>query len=174
MKLPSFKFMAMILFALVMLGACSSQPKSSYKPATNAGYGYKETMLGENYYRVEFKTTGNAKKAQSYALLRAAEITTMQGYDWFVVLKRDTSTDPGKKSASQKYNSRPVITRNCGLLGCHEKVETLPDLDNDSDLIDTDTTAIIEIKLGKGVRPALDNSYEARETTEKLQTQYPR
>lgn len=175
MKIPSLKFMAMILFALTMLGACTHQSASTYKPATNAGFGYKETVLGENYYRVEFKTTGNAKKAQSYALLRAAEITTAQGYDWFVVLKRETLTDPEKMLASQKYNSRPIITRNCGLLGCRDKVETLPDVDNDSDIMNTDTTtAILEIKLGKGVRPALDNSYEARETTEKLKTQYPR
>ena len=76
MKLLSLKLMTILLFSVVMLGACSSQPKSSYKPATNAGFGYKETVLGENYYRVEFKTTGNAKKAHSYALLRAAEITT--------------------------------------------------------------------------------------------------
>lgn len=167
-----YNFFIMLL-AAVLLCACASQSRSPYKPATNAGFGYKETLLGENYYRVEFKISGSTKRAQDYALLRASDLANTQGYDWFVVLKRDTRTDREKTSPLQHANSRPVITRNCGLLGCRDNVQTLPKLDIDDDMTSTDVTAIVEIKLGKGVRPALDNSYDARELNEKLRAQYP-
>jgi hypothetical protein len=171
--LKLFRIAVTILLTTVMLCACASHSKSPYKPATNAGFGYTETLLGENYYRVEFKISGSTKKAQDYALLRASELANTQGYDWFIVLKRDTRTDREKTSPLQHVNSRPVITRNCGLLGCRTDVQTLPTLDMDDDMTSTDVTAVIEIKLGKGIRPALENSYDARETNEKLRAQYP-
>lgn len=163
-----------IIFLLaVILCACSSQPTSLYKPATNAGFGYKEKQLGENYYRVEFKLSGSKKKAQDYALLYASELTAAQGYDWFVVLKRDALEEQEKAPLATSYNSRPVITRSCGLLGCRDNVQTLPNFNLDEGITDTSITAIVEIKFGKGVRPALDNSYDAREINETLSAQYP-
>lgn len=165
------KWLALLSVALI-LTACTSQPTSVYKPANNAGYGYKEIVLGDNYYRVEFKITGNAKKAQNFALMRAAEITTTRGYDWFVVLKRNNISSQDNTLAKQSFNSRPVVVRKCGLLMCRDDVQTIPSTSMNDNLIE-DTTAVLEIKLGKGVRPSLDNTYDAREINEQLRTQHP-
>lgn len=160
-----------LLTIFLLVCACSSTSKSPYKPANNAGFGYKDILLTDNAYRIEFKYNGNSKKAHSYALLRAAEITSAQGYDWFVVVKRDTVTESEKKSAGRISSPRPVITRNCGLLTCRDSIQTLPATDINNDFAEANVTAVAEIKMGKGVRPALDNTYDAYETYEKLRAQ---
>lgn len=150
--------MKMIVVALVLmtLGGCTSQ--SAYKAAKGDSSGYKEIALAENHYRVQFKVNGPARgAAQKYALMRAAELTIAQGYDWFVVEKRTTRTlnEPDPFDST----TRPVITRNCGLLGCrtHAQLPAQP-----VDIPDTETLAIMEIRMGRGVRPEKE-SYDARE-----------
>ncbi|GGY83271.1 hypothetical protein GCM10011613_30190 [Cellvibrio zantedeschiae] len=169
--MKSLKLFSLVLFA-ILLSACASQPKSAYKPATNAGFGYKEIALANNLYRVEFKISGNAKRANDYALLRAADITTNEGFDWFQVLKRDSFTGPEEKFGARDIGSRQLVTRRCGLLTCRDEVQSLSGSTMDDMGKVEDTTAVLEIKLGKGVRPALDNTYDAYETSEKLRAQY--
>ncbi len=156
-----------LLIIVVTVCACSNTTKSPYKPANNAGFGYKETRLADNSYRVEFKFSGTSKNAHSYALRRAAELTIEEGFDWFIVLKRDTLTGQDKKFPSARVSSRPLITRNCGLLGCRDTVHQMPDFGAQEEMVDRDSTAVLNIKMGKGVRPALENTYDAYETREK-------
>ncbi|RYZ95420.1 MAG: hypothetical protein EOO68_18585 [Moraxellaceae bacterium] len=161
-----------VCLSTVILSSCANHPTSYYKPATHAGYGYKQKLLGENYYRVEFTistgtTSDSAKKAKSYALLRAAEITTSEGYDWFLLTRQDIKRDKERPPISN-IHSRPVVTQSCGLLGCRSIVHTAPDFTVEQDTTSEDVTAIIEIKLGRGVRPSLDNTYDARETYDAL------
>lgn len=151
-----------ILFITLVLGACASQ--STYKAASGDGPGYKEIALGENHYRVQFKVRGHARAtAGDYALLRAAELTLAQGYDWFFVEKRTTRT----LNDDDNYlpSSQPVITRKCGLLGCRTSSYTLPT--QEFDIPDTETLVLLDIRMGRGVRPEKE-SYDARETQEKL------
>lgn len=154
----TMKIIIVVLFTMVFAG-CTSQ--SAYKAAKGDSLGYQETALAENHYRVQFKVNGHARTAaRKYALLRAAELTIAQGYDWFVVEKRTTRTrnepDPFESTG------RPVITRNCGLLGCrtHTQQPGQP-----VDMPDTETLAILEIRMGRGVRPEKE-SYDAREIRE--------
>ena len=88
-------------FATLIMGltlaACASQP--AYRAAENGGYGYSETKLTDTQYRVYFKGKGSDKtKAMDYAMLRAAEVTLNEGYDWFVVANRETMVDREKVS----------------------------------------------------------------------------
>lgn len=156
--------MKMIVVALVLmaLGGCTSQ--SAYKAAKGDSSGYKEIALSENHYRVQFKVNGSAHgTARKYVLMRAAELTIAQGYDWFVVEKRTTRTlnEPDPFDS----NTRPVITRNCGLLGCRTQAELPP---RSIDIPNTETLAIMEIRMGRGVRPEKE-SYDAREIRETRQ-----
>ena len=83
--------LSMILVVLFMAG-CASQP--DYREATQGGFGYTESQMSETQYRVHFKAKGSDKaKAMDYAMLRAAELTLLKGYDWFVVTDRETMVD---------------------------------------------------------------------------------
>lgn len=155
--LPTIKIM-LVLLALAISG-CTTQ--STYKAAKGESSGYKEIALAENHYRVQFKMNGHARaSAQKYALMRASELTIAQGYDWFVVEKRSIRTlnEPDPFDSTE----RPVITRNCGLLGCRTRTQ-LPA--QAIDIPDIETLAILEIRMGRGVRPEKE-SYDAREMWE--------
>ncbi len=152
----------MFMLFIMVIGGCATQ--SAYKAAKGDSSGYKEIALAANHYRVQFKMNGYARtNAQKYALMRASELTTAQGYDWFVVEKRTlrilNEPDPFDSTA------RPVITRNCGLLGCRTHAQ-LPE--QPVDIPDTETLVILEIRMGRGVRPEKE-SYDAREIQEAQQ-----
>lgn len=118
---------ALIVIALG-LGACASGPK--YVPANNAeDYGHYSTKLDDNRYRIVFNggpTTG-LNTTRDYALLRAAELTLQEGYDWFEIVDRETSSEsrdrhsmgPGMGFA---YERAYYVERNCGLLACSQSV----------------------------------------------------
>lgn len=156
------KIIAILLF-ITLLGGCAA-PQSTYKAAKGDREGYKDIALAANHYRVQFKIKGSSRTtAQKYALVRASELTIAQGYDWFVVEKRTLRTmDAADPFASP---ARPIIARNCGLLGCRthtqERVQPM-------DLADTETLATLEIRMGRGVRPEKE-SYDAREIWEAQQ-----
>lgn len=155
------KFIASMLLITVM-GGCTSQ--SAYRAAKGDSSGYKDVALAENHYRVQFKLDGHARSAsQKYALMRASELTIAQGYDWFVVEKRTTHTlnEPDPFASTPP----PIVTRNCGLLGCRSQTH-LPR--QDLDIPDTETLTMLEIRMGRGVRPEKE-SYDAREIWETQQ-----
>jgi hypothetical protein len=157
------KWISLIFISLILAG-CATQ--SAYKAARGDSTGYKEIALAPNHYQVQFKMRGQSRTAvQKYVLTRAAELTIAQGYDWFVVEKRSmrrlNEEDPFKPSI------RPGISRNCGLLRCRTRIDTP---DQTLDLPDTETLAIVEIRMGRGIRPEQDQSenesYDARELWE--------
>jgi len=73
--------------AALALSACASlQP---YGPQTAAGgQGFTEQRIENNRYRVTYTGVGAPGPVADLALLRAAELTTAQGYDWFEVTQR--------------------------------------------------------------------------------------
>ncbi|WP_062061777.1 CC0125/CC1285 family lipoprotein [Cellvibrio sp. OA-2007] len=164
------KLIGLIFISLFIMG-CASQ--SVYKAAKGDSSGYKEIALAQNHYRVQFKLAGQSRSAaQKYAMKRAAELTLAQGYDWFVVEK--TSTRRLREEEPFAPSARPTIARSCGLLGCRTQM-IRPE--SARDFADTDTLAIIEIRMGRGVRPESgqsererteNKSYDARELWEKI------
>jgi hypothetical protein len=152
-----------ILFFALALSACASQP--AYKAAVGDGSGYKEIALGDNHYRVQFKLRGHSRSAaRDYALMRAAELTLAQGYDWFLVEKRTTRTLNDKTISPA--SSETIVTRDCGLLGCRTTSYKLPA--PELDIPDTETLVLLDIRMGRGVRPEQE-TYDARETRENLE-----
>lgn len=155
------KLISLIFISLIIVG-CASQ--SAYKAAKGDSSGYKDIALAQNHYRVQFKLAGQSRSAaQKYALMRAAELTLAQGYDWFVVEKSSLRTLHEEKPFEP--GTRPAITRSCGLLGCRSRMTTP---ESTLDIPGTDTLAIVEIRMGRGVRPE-NKSYDARELWDSTQ-----
>lgn len=167
----NIKYLAIV--AVLTLSACASQP--DYKAANGGGYGYKESQISENRYRVQYKARGDARdKAMDYALLRSAELTLLKGYDWFMVVDRETLRDREQQSGvrTEIRNDR-VVTRDCGLLGCTTR--SRPSRSYSAGVgtdtgSRTETETVLEIRMGKGVRPSSGDSYDALEVRDNLQS----
>ena len=73
----------------LLLAGCATD----YQPDGFTG-GFSETQLDENLFEIRFK--GNAfvgtDTARDYAMLRAAEVTLQNGYEYFIVLGEEDRT----------------------------------------------------------------------------------
>lgn len=154
----------------VLVAACATQ--TAYQPAPERGaYGHTTTKLTERRYRVTF--TGNSltdkETVQDYMLLRAAEVTLENGYDWFRPVTRETerkSRDSGGSSVGVGVSrGSPRVYRRCGLLSC----DTVTTYDTRvSGAVSSGGTrdsysASIEIVLGKDPMPDDTETYDAEE-----------
>ena len=79
----------MVLVGVLGLAACGTP--TPYQPSVN-GFGYGEQALEENRYRVTFSGNSLTPRAavENYLLYRAAEVTLARGYDYFVVVGKET------------------------------------------------------------------------------------
>ncbi len=168
----------LVLVALLSTAvvACSSGG-TVYKPAEERGaYGYTETQLGKDRYRVTF--TGNSRTdketVNDYAMLRAAELTLQSGYDWFRLVNRDTegkTRTTGGMSAINDFGGHTAVYQRCGLVSCDTVVTQTPS--RISGGISTASTrtnyqASLEIKLGKDPMPDDAEAYNAQELASTL------
>jgi hypothetical protein len=89
---PKRALFALALGGVALLGACATQ--TAYAPRDQSGYGFAETRIEPNRFRVSF--SGNSMTSQEtvekYMLYRSAELTLQQGFDWFEVVDRDTAS----------------------------------------------------------------------------------
>ncbi|MBO6767463.1 MAG: hypothetical protein JJ901_04045 [Erythrobacter sp.] len=79
-------------FAFVVTGcAMSSTPYQPLQSASRISGGYSDIRVDETHYRVSF--AGNRltsrERVESYLLFRAAELTLLKGYDYFVIEDRE-------------------------------------------------------------------------------------
>ncbi|ORE87327.1 hypothetical protein ATO7_09807 [Oceanococcus atlanticus] len=149
------------------LGACASAGPVYTSADKTGAYGYSETKLAEERYRVSFqgKSSTPSDAVKNMVLLRAAELAMSKGYDWFQVLRQDT--DKETRTTPQtvgSYSTGTRVYRDCGLLGCTTTVT--PDYTGvgvvttrQSDRYQT----AVEILLGKGEVEQSTNVYNARE-----------
>jgi hypothetical protein len=93
LKLGRISTLGAVAAASLMLAGCMTE--TAYRPATGKGFareGYSDLQLESNRWKVSF--SGNSMTARDtverYLLFRAAELTTQQGYDYFVMADRDT------------------------------------------------------------------------------------
>ncbi|WP_017443887.1 CC0125/CC1285 family lipoprotein [Gayadomonas joobiniege] len=152
----------------VLLSACASKPP--YRPAEGNGYGYKETQITNKKYRVQFKIRSEDKgAAMNFALLRAAEITKNNGFDWFTINDRQTLVDNQRINQGTGVSVGQTYGRRCGLLGCTDAgPSTSVGLSMDLSGNDSDIESILEITMGKGELPDSDNAYQAQEVYDNL------
>jgi hypothetical protein len=161
---------------LATLVGCASQ--TAFQPAEKRGAeGYTETKLTDNRYRVTF--TGNsvtpAETVQDYALLRAAELTLQEGYDWFQLVGRETDKKARSSTTiggGMDFPSQTQVYQRCGLLRCDTVVSSSPGFSSGADIATTNTStsysSALEIVLGKYPLPNSVESYDARQLASTL------
>jgi hypothetical protein len=146
---------ALMLAAVLALSACATA--APYGPAAKpGGPGYSELRIENDRYRVTYRGAPNEIAASDYALLRAADLTLAQGYDHFIVDNRfserqGNGSGPrvsiGGGTASIGGNTSVGIGTSVGFnLGQGAK-----------------TSLTLEIRMGRGPKPANANAYDARD-----------
>ncbi|ULQ47618.1 hypothetical protein JN531_004860 [Flagellatimonas centrodinii] len=80
------------LLAATTLAACATA--TPYQPLTN-GQGYADLRIEPNRHRVTFQGNSATERqtVENYLLLRAAELTIENGFDYFVMDALDTEAD---------------------------------------------------------------------------------
>lgn len=101
-----WRFHVPLVVAACLLGGCMST--TPYRPAaTPDDQGYQEQRIEENRYRVSF--TGNSvttrEAVENFMLLRIAELTLKQGYDYFVLDNQDTEAQTYYLQSMTDYGS---------------------------------------------------------------------
>lgn len=150
------------LAAVLSLGACASL--APYGPQQGPrGQGYAEQRIESDRYRVSYSGVGAPGPVADRALLRAAELTLEQGYDWFEVTQRYIDGRPdsaggfrpsvsvGVGSSSGRYGGYRYSGTSTGVgIGLNFQGPS-------------PTSTLLEIRLGRGERPERGEAYEARE-----------
>lgn len=149
------------------LGACASAGPVYTSADKTGAYGYSDTKLSENRYRISFqgKSSTPSDAVKNMVLLRAAELAMSKDYDWFRLVREDTEKETrSTPQAVGTYSSGSRVYRDCGLLGCTTTVT--PDYTGVG-VVTTHQTdryqTVIEIILGKGEVEQNTDVYNARE-----------
>jgi len=93
--------------AVLALSACATA--TPYGPAGDGSrYGYSEQRVDADRYRVSF--SGNSVTSRDQVemalLLRAAEVTRENGYDWFATINRATDRDVRLQATPDPFYDR--------------------------------------------------------------------
>jgi hypothetical protein len=157
----------LILLIGLLLSACASQ--SDYVPASSAGPGFGERQLGERHFMISFTARGTDRdKSWQLALRRAAEVTLDQGYDWFVISRSEVNLE--RQTAPSRPMPQPQLVRECNLLGCRTHSLVTPGIQPPAvgegrRRLET----LLEIRLGKGVKPVQEQLFDAAEIVAQYQ-----
>lgn len=158
----------MMRFLLIGAGAlalvaCATAVGTPYAPADSNGYGYSETKIEANRYRVVFAGDGATapETVEDYAMLRAAELAVANGYDWFRVVGRSVDAsekggvDIGAGFGTGSYGRRSGVSVGVG-----------GDLGTVGGRVFY--TARLEVLMGKGEKPDGPDIYDARSLIETI------
>ncbi len=160
--------------AALALSACVTA--TPYAPAgVNSRFGYSEQRVDADRYRVSF--SGNSvtsrEQVEMALLLRAAEVTAENGYDWFATVNRATDRDVRRQASpdpffydryspfwgpSWRYYSRGYWSPWSDPFGRDA-------FGRDFNVQEIDRfEASAEVVMGRGAKPANDpNAFDARE-----------
>lgn len=86
------KTKSFILLLILIFTGCTTYPcYQSYNSETESGY--KNLEFSKNIYKVSFIGNENYPKdlVENFLLKRCAELTLEKGYEYFIILKNDTS-----------------------------------------------------------------------------------
>ena len=84
---------AFVFIAALAVSACATAGPAAYGPADSKGFGYEETRIESDRYRIVYQGSGDMppEQVEDYARLRAAELALENGYDWFRVIGQNVS-----------------------------------------------------------------------------------
>lgn len=158
-----------LIAAFFTLGACASSPR--YVAADNpSDHGHFERKISENRYRVNYNGSRSTdlQDTRDFALLRAAEVTLSEGFEWFQVVDRETATTESRERSADigiGYERAWYTERSCGLMGCSQRTRPVNyatwTIDNRRP--DTRHSHSLEIVMGKGEMPEDGHYYDAAE-----------
>ena len=174
MRLRFLKPVLLATAAALALSACATA--TPYGPAgVDSRYGYSDQRVDADRYRVSFagNSVTSREQVEMALLLRAAEVTTESGYDWFSTVNRATDRDVRLQGIpdpfyrdryspfwgpSWRYQSRGAWSPWGDPFG------------RDFDVREIDRfEASAEIIMGRGTKPAGDpNAFDAREVVQNL------
>jgi len=180
MKLPSKPLsvrFALVAAAALTLAACATA--TPYQPAGTGGVrgGYAEQRLENDRFRVTFagNSVTSREQVEMGLLLRAAELTTQSGYDWFATVNRATDRDTRIVSSPEPFYDRYYSPywgpswryyRGGYWSRWNDPFWGRPGFDTRQ--IDR-FEATSEIVMGRGQKPAGDpNAFDAREVIQNL------
>ncbi|WP_343988649.1 CC0125/CC1285 family lipoprotein [Kangiella japonica] len=146
-----------ILVLTLLLAACASQYR--YNPLQNIGIGPYHASIGQNLYRVHFKTLGSNKETtRLQALKHAKYLTSNQNLDWFIVLKEQVITEQ-----LESLEANEVLRITCNENECHQSTYSNPHFKQQFTASDKPVTTevIVVIRMGRGIQPAVKKSYSA-------------
>lgn len=151
----------------IALTACASLAPYGAQVGPS-GQGYSEQRIENDRYRVAYRGVGEPGPVADYALLRAAELTTQQGYDWFEVTQRYIDGRPDSAGGvrptvsigggSSSYGGRYGHYRSSGVgvgVGLNFSGPS-------------PTSTVLEVRLGRGPAPDRSEAYDAREVQRAL------
>lgn len=160
-----------IAAAGLALSACASLAPYGAQ-VSPGGQGYAEQRIEANRFRVTYNGVGAPGPVADMALLRAAELTTAEGYDWFEVTQRWIDGRPDsaggfRPSVGVGYGS----DRYSGRYGSYSASGVGVGLGlNFSGPSATSTT--LEVLMGRGGRPDRPEVYDARAVQDNLRRGY--
>ncbi len=146
-----------IAAAALAVSACASL--APYGPQTSPnGQGYAEQRIENDRYRVTYKGVGERGSVADYALLRAAELTMEQGFDWFEVTQSWTDGRPGGGGGV-----RPSVSIGAGSGRWGGYSSSGVGVGVGLNLSGPEPTSTsIEVRMGHGSRPDRPDAYDAR------------
>jgi hypothetical protein len=153
-----------VLIAAVALSLTGCASLAPYGPQQGPrGQGYAEQRIESDRYRVSYNGVGAPGPVADMALLRAADLTIEQGYDWFVITQRYVDGRPDSAGGF-----RPSVSVGIGsgsgryggfrYSGISTGVDVGLNFQGPSP-----TSTVLEIRLGRGTRPDGAEAYDARE-----------
>lgn len=170
-----FKPVLLAATAALALSACATA--TPYGPAgIDSRYGYAEQRVDADRYRISFagNSVTSREQVEMALLLRAAEVTTQNGYDWFATVNRATDRDVRLQATPDPFYSRygPYWGPSWRY---YRRGYWSPWGDpfwgvRDFDVREIDRyEASAEIVMGRGAKPAGDpNAFDAREVIQNL------
>lgn len=168
-----------IMLGSILLAACASS-EVPYAPASDVGeVGYTESRLSNDRYRVSFTGRSDTplETVQDYTLLRAAELTIAQNYDWFEVVDRTAiphlEDDNSARAAVQISTGTASQTR-CGLIACTttQTSPAFPRSEMDFSAQREHFVASMEVVMGQGEHERSGGIYDAREVIASIRSDF--
>lgn len=139
------------LAGVFLLAACATAVGTAYAPADKRGYGFSDTRVESDRFRVTFAGDGATppEAVEDFALLRAADLAIENGFDWFRVIGRSVDVQEkggvglgaglGTGSVGRSSSVGVGVSSDLGTIGARKFY-----------------TARLEILCGKGAAPSAD------------------
>ena len=144
------------LSALALTACASLAPYAAQRGS--GGQGYSEQRIETNRYRVTYNGVGAAGRVADWALVRAADLTTEQGYDWFEVTQSSTDGRPGGAGGvSPSVSIGGGSSRYGGYSASGVGVGVSLNFSGPQP-----TSTTLEVVMGRGPKPDSPYAYDAR------------